>query len=100
MGNAVEEKEIWCLDGPDEHDPATRNNKTQCDNVEDSDDIENDIAGASLLEVLEHGKDVEHFGGYSGDDREFLWGGQLATEMRTSQRTYLLLYVWKGSCFW
>lgn len=70
MGDTVEEKEVGCLDGPDEHDPATRNNKTQCDNVEDSDDVENDIAGASLLEVLEQGKDVEHFGGYVDENRE------------------------------
>lgn len=69
MGDAVKEKEIRRLDRPDKHDPATRNNKTQCDNVEDPDDVENDIAGASLLEVLEHGKDVEHFGGCLDEDR-------------------------------
>ena len=47
MGNTVEEEEFGDVEGFDEHGEAGRGNGGQADNVEDTDDVEDDVAWAS-----------------------------------------------------
>lgn len=66
MADAVEEEEVGVLDCLDEHDPAGGDDGSKCDDGEDADDVQNYVAGASELEVLEHGEWIEHGGCCSG----------------------------------
>lgn len=63
MADAVEEEEVRVLDCLYEHDPAGGDDGSERDDGEDADDVEDYVAGAGELEVLEHGKWIEHGGG-------------------------------------
>ena len=65
VADAVEEEEVGVLDCLDEHDPAGRDDGSECDDAEDADDVEDYVASTGKLEVFEHGKWVEHGGGCS-----------------------------------
>lgn len=65
VADAVEEEEIGVLDCLDEHDPAGGDDSSERDDGEDADYVEDYVAGAGELEVLEHGEWVEHGGGCS-----------------------------------
>ena len=60
MADTVEKEELRVLDSAHEHDPACCHNNAQRDASQDPNDVEDDIAGASQLDVLENRDRVEH----------------------------------------